>query len=100
MIPVGMQTPLPDIGCKDLSTFVGQASTHGCTTVIVATQREYGQYPDPTAVRYERLHRLTCLAYAKGTIIRCECDHADTTEVIATLHAAGFTVEERSRNII
>jgi hypothetical protein len=86
---------MPDIECKDLNTFVAECRKAGVSVVVVAEQREYGQHPDPTAIRFERLHLATCLAYAKGSIIRLSLDGQDPG---GELQAAGFTVERRSRN--
>jgi len=91
---------MPDIRCEDLSTFIATAQKHLCTTVVVAIQREYGQHPEPTAVRYERLHQARCLAYKAGSIISCDIDNPDQPALTQALQAAGFHVEERSRNII
>lgn len=91
---------MPDIRCEDLSTFIATAHKHGCTTVVVAVQREYGQHPDPDAVRFERLHQVRCLAYKTGSIISCDVEHPNQAALMQTLQTAGFRVEERSRNII
>lgn len=86
-----------DWECKDLNTFIDECHRSGVHTVIIAQQKEYGQHPDPSAVRYERLDLITCLAYAGGRILRLRLEGSDPE---AGLVAAGFTVERRSRNLI
>lgn len=91
---------MTEIQCEDLNTFLAEAKNHNVKTVIVAQQREYGQFPDPQAVRFERLNLITVLAYADGQILRTRVQDQDLKTVTAAVSAAGFTVETRSRNII
>lgn len=86
-----------DWECESLNTFIDECRRSGIRTVVLAQQREYGQHPDPTAVRYERLDLVTCLAYARGRILRLRLEGMNPE---ADLVAAGFTVEWRSRNLI
>jgi hypothetical protein len=92
------------IETADPAAFLASARELGIATVIIAWQEEYGQQDGPSAVRYERLARLTLLGYqrATGSILRCALPGGP--EVRARLRAefaaAGFAVEERCRNIV
>jgi hypothetical protein len=91
---------MADIQCEDLPTFIATASNEGIKTVILAVRREYGQHPDPAAIRYERLLLVNLLAYANGKIIGCAIEGQEPAEITAHLSDAGFVVEERKRNIV
>jgi hypothetical protein len=86
--------------CLDIPAFIRAAHALGCRDVVIAWRREYGQHPDPSAVRYERLELLTLLTYAGGTIVRCQLDGVELDHVRAELTAAGFNVDVRSRNTV
>lgn len=86
----------------NVGAFILALQERGLRTAVLAWRQEYGQHPDPGAVRYERLQLATLLGYdrATGTIVRCALDGADRAAVRAQLETAGLTVEERSRNTV
>ncbi|MBA3939483.1 MAG: hypothetical protein H0X38_18695 [Planctomycetes bacterium] len=88
----------------DPAAFLATARELGIATIILAWQEEYGQQEDPSAVRYERLARITLLGYERGTgrILRCTLPGGaeQRAQVRADATAAGLAVEERCRNII
>lgn len=86
----------------DVAGFIAETRRLGATTVILAWQDEYGQVPDPTAVNYDRVRVITLLAYRDGTIVRCQLTggREERARLRGELESAGFTVEERNRNII
>ena len=92
------------IETADPAAFLATARELGIATVILAWQEEYGQQDDPTAVRYERLARITLLAYERGTgrILRCTLPGGAQmrARLRAAVTAAGLAIEERCRNII
>ncbi len=70
--------------------------------MVLAWQDEYGQLPDPASVNYDRVRVITLLAYRDGIIVRCRLNGGrdERAHLRGELEGAGFTVEERSRNII
>lgn len=93
---------MDDRDCTDLDSFISTARGHGIGTVIIAWQDEHGQREGHETVVYERLQRLSLLAYhrADACILRYQTDGgADLRRQLrAQLEDAGFTVAERSRN--
>lgn len=87
---------------SETAGFIAETRRLGATTVILAWQDEYGQIPDPGAVNYDRVRVITLLAYHEGTIVRCQLNggREERARLRSELESSGFTVEERSRNII
>ena len=86
------------------AAFIAAAKRLGITTVVIAWQDEYGQVPDVETINYQRLRLLRLVAYQRsgGALLRC-CVTGGSDERAALrreLEAAGFRVEERSRNIV
>ncbi|MHC5067743.1 MAG: hypothetical protein ACYTF0_04050 [Planctomycetota bacterium] len=86
--------------CPNLADFISRCQQQAVTTVIVAWRSEWGPAQiatDPGDYDWRRECRL--LAYDAGRIISCELAQRKTDELLSELRAAGFTVEERSRNL-
>jgi hypothetical protein len=88
--------------CRDLTDFIAEARQRGCTTAIIAWQREYAQDVAAAGVVYDRVRFATVLSYHRGTVIRVALRNgdADVAAIRAACEAAGLRVEERSRNLV
>jgi hypothetical protein len=88
----------------DQRAFAQAARSLGITAVVIAWQDEYGQDPDHSAVTYRQLQRITLLAYHRGSssILQCQLDGGSEMRrrMRTELEASGFTVAERSRNML
>lgn len=95
---------MDDHDFSDIESFLDAVRSHGIGTVIIAWQDEYGQAAGHETVAYQRLQRLTLLAYhrAGASVYRFATDGAaDRRQVIRSLlEDSGFTVAERCRNIV
>jgi hypothetical protein len=93
---------MPDLDCPDLTTFIAHLHANAISTVIIAWQDEYGQVPNAEKVTYERIAHFTLLAYHRpqGLVIRYrqDGDKMERAKIKHQLLAAGFQVEERTRN--
>jgi len=85
---------------SDPAVFIDEAHRRGVVLVIVAWQDEWGQVPDQAAVEYRHLRLVALVAYAAGTVLRCTAGDSDRATLVARLRSAGFTVEERARNLV
>jgi hypothetical protein len=82
--------------------FMADAQALGIATVVIAWQEEYGQQGGVETVNYQRLRRLTLIAYHRpsAAILRCHLDGGgpERAALRATLEANGFAVALRCRN--
>jgi hypothetical protein len=84
-----------------LDEFLAACGKQSITKLIVAWRREWGPQQiatDPTDYGWRDECRV--LAYADGTIHAHNCESVDRADLCQRLVAAGFSVEERSRNMV
>jgi hypothetical protein len=93
---------MPERDYHDLPTFIAQTRACAINTVVIAWQDEYGQVPDAEKVTYERIAHFSVLAYQRSDSLimryRQSGDRSVRAAVKQQLIAAGFSVEERTRN--
>jgi hypothetical protein len=90
------------VEAASVAEFIAEAQHRRLKDVVIAWRREYGQVPDGDVVDYRRLDLAWLLAYDRGdgAIIRYAADGADRERLQHELVAAGFSVEDRCRNLV
>lgn len=84
----------------DLPAFVAACQAVSVTSIALCWRKEWGPPQLATAAgEYGPRDEIRLLAYHQGTIHACDLEGVPRDQLDAELTAAGFTVEQRSRNL-